>query len=173
MQAFEPLINLLVVLTVLSIVAERITNLLKLRHPDLKARQLTAAGERKREYEISLRSIAVGILVALAVKANFFELTAHLDAPWETFGWVQVDNYRWTRSPATADMGSALYALAGCVLTGVALGFGNKFWHDVLGSVYELRSMARTRNVQGLLTAQASAKTTGRGSAGSRESGGR
>lgn len=146
MDAFQPLINLLVVLTVLSIVSERITNLLKLRHPQLNMRALDEQGQRSREYAIGLRSIAVGIVVALAMKANFFELVANLEAPWKTFGWVQVNRTQWVQSAATNGSGPFFYTIAGCALTGAALGFGSKFWHDILGTVYDLRNMARNRS---------------------------
>ena len=37
-ESFQPIINLLVLLTALSVAAERITNLVKLRNPDLRNR---------------------------------------------------------------------------------------------------------------------------------------
>ena len=54
-----------------------------------------------------------------------------------------MDGARWVWSPALQTVGSALYALGGCVLTGFALGFGSKFWHDLLGMVFELRKRAK------------------------------
>ena len=143
MESFEPLINLIVVLTVLSVIAERATNLLKLRNQDLRMRKLVEADERVREYAITGRAVMIGIIVAILVKADFFQLVANLDSPWRTLGWVQVYDYHWSRSPATANIGTFLYALAGSVLTGVGLGFGSKFWHGVLGTMIEIRSMAR------------------------------
>jgi hypothetical protein len=145
MESFEPLINLLVLLTILSISAERGTNLLKLRNADLRRRRKAYEDDRDREYAMMGRSVLVGVVLALLVKADFFEILTHLDSPWRTMGWVQVHDHHWTRAEATADMGSALYALAGCVITGVGLGFGSKFWHDILGSVYDLRNSIRRR----------------------------
>lgn len=145
MQAFAPLINLLVVLTILSVVAERITNAIKLRRPALRVRGESNEAERDREFSISLHSVGIGVIVALAVKANFFELVTHLEEPWTTFGWVNVEKYRWIRSPATTGFGPFAYTIVGCVLTGAALGFGSKFWHDVLGTVYDIRNRVRGR----------------------------
>ena len=145
MQAFEPLINLICVLTVLSVVAERITNALKLRNPDMRMKKSDASEERQRELSISLHSVGVGVIVALAVKANFFELVAHLDEPWRTFGWVNVERFRWVQSPATSGFGPFVYTVVGCVFTGAALGFGSKFWHDILGTVYDIRNNVRAR----------------------------
>jgi type IV secretory pathway VirB2 component (pilin) len=36
-----------------------------------------------------------------------------------------------------------LHALVGTVVTGIALSFGSKFWHDVLDRVYGVRAAAR------------------------------
>jgi hypothetical protein len=172
MDTFQPLINLLVLLTALSIAAERATNLLKLRHPTLRARggttsndraeQTTARDrgekkqgsdreekERDREYGIAGRAVFVGVALAVFVKADFFEILAHLEDPWRTLGWVQVQGNRWLGAQAMMSWTTLVYALGGSVITGVALGFGTKFWHDVLGTVYEVRSIARQRK-QGL-----------------------
>ena len=34
---------------------------------------------------------------------------------------------------------SAVYAAGGCIITSVALGFGSKFWHDMLDIVFNAR----------------------------------
>jgi hypothetical protein len=86
--------------------------------------------------------------VALLLKADLFEIMSRMDKPWETLGWVHVENYRWMRSAASNSVPGAIYAAAGCVFTGVALGFGSKFWHDTLGAVYEVRDMTRIRNTR-------------------------
>jgi len=151
MDSFEPLINVLTLLTVLSVLAERMTNLLKLRHENLRTLKITEVEERRREYGIAWRNILVGILFSILLKADLFAIMSRLEAPWDTLGWVQVENYRWMRSPASATLGGAIYALAGCTFTGFALGFGSKFWHDILGAVYELRDTAR-RNKPGFMT---------------------
>ena len=150
MDSFQPLINLLVLLTTLSIAAERLTNLFKLRRETLKTRQV-GDKERDREYAISFSTIWIGILLAILVKASFFEIMNHLDQPWETLGWVRLEDYRWIRSSATAGLASFVYTLGGCVITGIGLGFGSKFWHDLLGTLYEVRSIARNHKEQNLL----------------------
>ncbi len=151
MEPFEPLINLLALLTALSVPAERITNTWKLR---LEVRdgglgRSTDADRRSREYGVSGRSLCVGVVVALVAKADLFAILDQLDAPWETLGWLQSQGTSWVRARATSGPGSLMHALAGCILTGVALGFGSKFWHDVLGTVYEARSRLRRGNELG------------------------
>ncbi len=84
-------------------------------------------------------------MLALLVKANMLEIVANPTDPWQTIGWVTAREGAWFRSPALANAGTFLYAVAGSVLTGLALGFGSKFWHDTLGGIYELRSFVRDR----------------------------
>jgi len=146
METLEPLINLLTLLTILSVAAERITNVLKLRRDNLRTRQADYAAERLRERGITTGSLLVGVLLAILVKANIFEILANMDSPWHSLGWITVSAHHWVRANATTGFGPFLYALAGCVLTGVALGFGSKFWHDILGTVYEMRNLARKYN---------------------------
>lgn len=143
MATLEPYLNLLVLLTVLSIVSERITNVIKLRSSALRVPHTDPSQEKTRERGITLRSILVGIVVALLMKANLFEILASLDSPWQTLGWVQIDGPRWVRTTASQSSGNFIYSLAGCVITGFALGFGGKFWHDILDSVFELRGIAQ------------------------------
>ncbi len=151
MDSFEPIINLLLVLTVLSITAERLTNLLKLQDDRLNERKPDKKAERTREYRISLRTMAIGVLLTILVKANFFEIMSNLQDPWSTLGWVRLEDYRWIRSPATVELSAFLYTLGGCFVTGLGLGFGSKFWHDLLGTVYEMRSLARNKKDKQLL----------------------
>ena len=146
MQNFEPLINLITVLTVLSVAAERITELIKLRRENLRVRKAKEDDEKMRVYSISLTSMIVGIFLAVLAKANFFEILTSLENPWSTLGWVQVTGSTWIRAEALTNIGTFFYALAGSVITGIALGFGSKFWHDILGVVFELRDMVRTKN---------------------------
>jgi hypothetical protein len=144
-ETLQPLINLLIVLTVLSMVAERVTNILKLDNPELRVRRTNGSedDEKKREGGITWRSLIVGVVVALVVKANIFEILVSLDAPWETLGWVRLDGSVWERVPATASVGTALYAAGGSALTGLGLSFGSKFWHEFLDAILEIRNIIK------------------------------
>ena len=142
-DAFQPIINLLVLLTALSVAAERITNMMKLRRDQL--REDKGTGKPEQEYAVHGRTFVVGLVIALLFKADLFEILANLDAPWETLGWVKVEGGRFLQSTASQNLGSAVYAAVGSLFTGTALGFGSKFWHDVLGAVYELRDSTRRR----------------------------
>jgi hypothetical protein len=145
MSNFEPLINLLVLLTILSVVAERTSNVIKFRKPELRNRKVDPTEERQREGAIQAQTLKIGIVIAIIAKADMFSMLAHLDDPWSTLGWVRVIGVQWFQSPATQNAGAILYTLGGCALTGLALGFGSKFWHDLLSTVFELRTMARRK----------------------------
>lgn len=157
MSSLEPFINLLILLTVLSIAAERATNFFKLRNPAL--RDVTPGkgldvkheqGEKIREHGITLRSLLVGVGLAVLVKANLFEILSSIESPWDTLGWFQQVDDKWAPAAAAASLGTAGYALIGSAITGIALGFGSKFWHEILDSVLELRGMAKAlRKKQG------------------------
>lgn len=143
MSSLEPFINILILLTVLSIAAERATNFFKLRKADLRESKGSDKGEKEREQRITVRSLLVGIAVAVLVKANLFEILTRVDAPWDTLGWLQQAETAWVPAAAAGSVGTASYAVMGCVLTGVALGFGSKFWHEILDGVLELRGIAK------------------------------
>lgn len=142
MATLEPMINLFVLLTVLSVAAERAANLVKLRSPRLSG-ESGDLSDKEREHGITVVAVLAGVGVAVLLKANLFEILQHLDAPWDTLGWVRVSGARWVRSAAAGDPGSALYAAGGSAITGIALGFGSKFWHDVLDIVHEVRGAAK------------------------------
>jgi hypothetical protein len=137
MNTFEPAINLIVLLSVLSVAAERLANLVKPRHADLRESRgrVSRAGEKERERRIGNRVLAVSVLLAVAVKADFFAIVSHLNAPWDTLGW--------TRNAPVSSPAELLTTIAGTILTGLSLGFGSKFWHDVLDIVYGARDNLR------------------------------
>lgn len=143
MTAFEPLINLLVLLSALSVAAERITNVIKLRHDELAVRQQTQKGEKDRERGVTQLNLGVAILVALLLKADFFQIVANLEAPWDTLGWAHMQAGDLVRRSALVHIDQAIYAVVGSVFTGFALGFGSKFWHDLLDIVFNARERLR------------------------------
>ena len=110
METFEPLINLLVLLSVLSIAAERLANAIKLRDPLLREKKQRINEEKERERLIAHRTLAVSILLAVFVKADFFQILAHLEAPWDTLGWA--------RPPSAS---AFLHTILGTVLTGLVV----------------------------------------------------
>jgi hypothetical protein len=127
----------------LSVVSERWTNYIKMKRSELRVKCKDKDEDRNRQFKIMKKSVVLGFVVALAMKADMFAILGNADAPWETLGWVQMHGHRWVRSSAVANGGAIVRSLGGCLVTGAALTFGSKFWHDVLGNVYELKEVAR------------------------------
>ncbi len=133
MEAFEPLINLLVLMSALSIASERLANAMKLGDPELSEKKPGARDEKARERRIAQRALAASVVLAVVMKADFFQILAHLEAPWDTLGWVRPMEDGWTPS-------RFLHTLSGTIVTGISLGFGSKFWHDLLDLLYGVRT---------------------------------
>lgn len=132
MSTLQPLINLLVLLSALSLAAERLANAMKLGHTELREKKESSREEKARERCIAVRALAASVALALVMKADFFAILSHLDAPWDTLGWVRPAGDRWTLS-------LFLQSLTGTIVTGISLAFGSKFWHDVLDLVHGVR----------------------------------
>ena len=128
MPTLEPLINLLVLLSALSLAAGRLANAMKLGDTDLREKKDSSQEEKARERRIALRALAASVALAVFMKADFFEILSHLDAPWDTLGWVRPAGEKWTVS-------LLLQSINGTIVTGISLAFGSKFWHDVLDLV--------------------------------------
>jgi type IV secretory pathway VirB2 component (pilin) len=136
MTTLQPLINLLVLLSALSLAAERLANAMKLGDTDLREKKGSPREEKSRERRIALRALAASVALALVMKADFFAILSHLDAPWDTLGWALPVEEQWTVS-------LFLQSFTGTIVTGVSLAFGSKFWHDVLDLVHGVRGAVR------------------------------
>jgi len=142
---------------VLSLTVEKISDLLKLRNPDLRTKRVNDPdAEKMREKRILGKNMLVGILLALALKADAFQMLVSGE-PGEVIGWENVffydesnaldltlSNAQYFESLSFTTKGVKpfvfwLFTLAGIGTTGVALSFGSKFWHDILGIIYQVK----------------------------------
>lgn len=146
MDGLEPVINLLVFLTALSVAAERFTNSLKLRNVSTAVEKDTKEAEKERERAINFRSLLVGIGIAILLKADMIAALHRLEAPWQTLGWARLEGEIVIWSPELRSFGAAAFTVLGCIATGLALGFGSKFWHEILDTVLQLREMTKLKN---------------------------
>lgn len=145
METLKPLLELLVLFIVFSAVVERCTEVLKFRVKDLLVSSNSEQTEKERVYDITWRSVVVGIFLAMLVKANVFEMVILPENVWRTLGWLRVDTDPWAPAAAAANLGTVAYALGGSILSGLGFSLGSKFWHDLLGIVEEYRRLVRSR----------------------------
>jgi hypothetical protein len=124
MEALEPIINLLIFLTALSVAAERLTNVIKLRNPDLKDEKATKLTGKEREERITNRGVLTGVALALVLKADLIGALNRLDAPWETLGWVRIHGSAWVWAPEATGVVTAFFAVLGCAITAPRWGSG-------------------------------------------------
>lgn len=153
----EKLISTASVFLVLSLAVEKITEYIKLRKKELRVKPSGKDAEKEREKSILARGLLIGILVALFLKADSIQMLVSGE-PGEVIGWenvvlydeVQIDeltpaNYYYFKALTfnDASFGEFLFrwiqAVIGILITGVALSFGSKFWHDIVGILYEVK----------------------------------
>lgn len=134
-------------LFILSLISERITNFVKLqfRKTEKDSKQaekeikITAAEEKKENKKKERKTLNIallcGMLTALIVKANLFALlNSNNFADQFIWGWDWID---------VASIGTIIYTVVGCLLTGIFLSFGSKFWHDVLDLLFQAKALSK------------------------------
>lgn len=121
-------ISIALTLFMLSLITEKVSNFIKLNVHSLSLKiPENEEWEKKRERKIQLLSGVVGIVVALTCNANFFQLI-------KSAGPVSISGF-WT------DMG--IGAIIGCVITGLFLSQGSKFFHDLLDTLLFYKNTKR------------------------------
>jgi len=128
----EGLVSLVVILLPLSFISERLANLLKLVLPlswfgNLTAREKDPAKEKKRELKILSISLAAGLAVSFAVKADLFSILHE-----GTIGWNNgPKGWHW---------------ILGCLASGLFLSWGSKFWHDLMDLLLEIKNGRKAKS---------------------------
>lgn len=124
LEGEDLLIAIVVILFILSLIAERVTNLVKLLpFWNLAIKRSTPKGEKEREWYILLLSLGSGFLVASLTVADFFEL---IDGK----GIKIISEIEWENIP-------------GIILTGFFISLGSKFWHSMLDLVMDFSKLKR------------------------------
>jgi len=109
---------------------------------DLAKSRLQHAPEEDKprvEFAISKLSILIGFSIALAFRANLFELLGSGQLPHKVFGW---HDYQFCWKDCASYLGF-IKMLIGCLATGFLLTFGSKFFHDLLEMLYEVKRLRR------------------------------
>lgn len=118
------IISVSLTLFMLSLITEKIANFIKVYMPSLFEKTGIEQADKKRQRNINLLTGVVGIGVALACDADFFVLIT--------------ENSK--IEPFTA---LTLKGVLGCVITGLFLSQGSKFFHDLLNTVVYFKNMRK------------------------------
>jgi hypothetical protein len=123
----ELAIKITLVLLILSLIVEKITGFVKLYFPSLYSKTYNEEEEKLREKKIQRDSIIIGVIVAIISNANFFKLLRGQDMLY------------WTDDPE----GFTIKAILGCLISGIFLSQGSKFFHDLLDTLLYAKKMKR------------------------------
>ncbi|MGO4289850.1 hypothetical protein [Chitinophaga sp. RAB17] len=153
MEVFIPIV---ILLFLLSLISERISNFLKLNLPEVpegrKFWKFIPGGpfrtqsedpdcEKIRERRIAWLALISGFTVAFLAKANIFSMFRYMDRANETLWWYK-DAER-----AIKDYHEPLgEIIIGCILTSLFISLGSKFWHDLLDLLLEVKNLKRKLN---------------------------
>jgi hypothetical protein len=138
----DSVILLVGVLFLMSIIAERVANFIKLHFSshkegkwygwgNLRLRETSELAEKQREKRIMFINIACGFIVALCLNANLIEIFGGLSQSSLPIGWEN-PNFKFS-------IERYFIHFVGWVLTGLFISLGSKFWHDLLDMLYEVK----------------------------------
>ena len=123
----ELAIKITLVLLILSLIVEKINGFVKLYFPSLYGKTFNEEEEKLREKKIQRNSIIIGVIVAVLSNANFFKLLRGEDMLY------------WSDDPE----GVTIKAVLGCLISGVFLSQGSKFFHDLLDTLLYAKKMKK------------------------------
>lgn len=122
--------TIVTILLALSLISERVANMIKLYTPALKVKKVLPSDEKDRELGVMWRALISGLLVAILAGADFFRLIS--DATL-----VDLDIVK------NADFVSLMRIGSGILLSGIFISLGSKFWHDVLDILLEFSNLKK------------------------------
>lgn len=120
-----------IILLILSLITEKISNIVKLQKGSWSYKKGTEHEEKIRENKIQIITLIVGVIVALTAKANLFLL---FNKDFKLF---------WTDVPLE---GSILSDIVGSIICGLFLSFGAKLFHDLLDMLIQVKMRNRKLN---------------------------
>lgn len=163
----DNIIALAMILFILSLITERVSNFFKLRLSDSKRKSKRGSlgrflgfnntairaknpqEEKKREFRVLKINLFFGILTALIFRADLLQIIDHINEPASHIGWDSFlkdwpQNESWGNAKQSwYRVGSILATFLGCCLTGGFLSFGSKFWHDLIDLLLEIKNARR------------------------------
>ena len=127
-------ITIVTIFLTLSLISERISNLIKLHIPSLRKSSKDEEEEKKRERNVMWLAVSSGWLVAIIAGANFFELlelgelsSVHIVSDCSLWGFTK--------------------HISGFLLSGLFISLGSKFWHDVLDIVLQFSKLKKVKKL--------------------------
>ena len=121
-----------IVLLILSLITEKISNFIKLQYKDISDKDKNNNTEKLKEKKIQKLTIIVGICVAILTKANFFEIfKLDYDLFWTADDFKGFD---------------LLSNIVGSIISGMFLSLGSKFFHDLLDMLLQVKNLKRKLN---------------------------
>lgn len=119
------IVSVTLTLFMLSLITEKISNFIKLSFPSLFIKADDPLNEKKREQKIQILAGLIGIGVAILCNADFFGLITQ----------------KGSISPFTS---LTLKGTIGCIVTGLFLSQGSKFFHDLLDTVLYYKNVKKS-----------------------------
>jgi hypothetical protein len=130
-------ISVAIMLFILSMISERFVTWVKIyfgkagrslwilfnkQKCNLRKAAQTKEEEKSLEVQVLGLNIVLSIMIALAAHADLFNVFS-MDDPYKALGWSGVE---------IKDIWNFLGIVSGCMLTGLFISLGSKFWHDLL-----------------------------------------
>jgi hypothetical protein len=138
-------ISITIILFILSMISERVSNFLKLNLPEdtlilglfktdkYRTKLKDSYQEKLRERRIFGLALFCGFIVAFCAKANLISMFN------EKKGVDMANTMGWELKDVSWDF-NFLMILIGCFLTGIFLSLGSKFWHDLLDLLLQIKN---------------------------------
>ena len=130
-------VTIITIMFTLSLISERLSNLIKLNWPRLREKRHNNSLEKKRERDILLLALFCGLATALLAGADFFYLIEN----GKLYG-IKMAGSPTSNGTNNLDIGRSV---VGCILTGLFISLGSKFWHDVLDIVLQFSNLQKYR----------------------------
>ncbi len=127
LTGLESAIKITIVLLILSLITEKFNGFIKMYTPSLAKKALDECDERKREKIIQNLAIIVGVIISFVSNADFFQLVGGKDLVHWSDPNVHIN----------------IKSFFGCLLSGLFLSQGSKFFHDLLDTLLYAKNMKK------------------------------
>lgn len=142
----DTLISIVIMLFVLSLIAERISTLIKLHIKVTRQKGVDKEEESIRERKVIWISLLSGFLTALALKADLILILRTAFSKQNDsvnfdilLGWT-IENFK----EIISNPSDLIRTFFGIIFSAIFLSFGSKFWHDTIDILLEVKNAKRS-----------------------------